>query len=81
MARFSRPRAGGRFVASALAREHQVSSVCAARKRSLSRNIVVAPSVQEDAWSRAVEWVKFPLPTLLLPSRVHRVFLQVVAPR
>ena len=60
MARFSRPRTVSRSVASALAREQQVSSARTARTRSLSRDVVVAPSVQEDAWSRAVEWGQVP---------------------
>ena len=57
---FSRPRPGGCSVASALARENQVSSARAARPRSLSRDVAVASRVQEDAWSRAVEWGKVP---------------------
>ena len=56
----SSPRSGGRSVASALARERQVSPVRAARPRSLSRDVAVASRVQEDAWSRAVEWGQVP---------------------
>ena len=61
MARFSLSRACGRSVAPVPAREHQISSVGTARKRSLSRNVVVAPRVQEeDASSHAVESVQPP---------------------
>ena len=55
MAHFSHPRSGGRSVASALAREHQVSSARAARPTSLSRDVVNAPILEEDALIRAVE--------------------------
>ena len=60
MTRFSRPRTGGRSVESALAREQQVFPARAARPRSLSRDVAVASRVQEDAWSRAVEWGQVP---------------------
>ena len=55
MARFSRPRSSGRSVASAPAREHQVSTVRSTRTRSFSRYVVLATKVQRDAWIRTVE--------------------------
>ena len=81
MARFSLPGARGRSVASASASEHQVSPVRSARTRSLSRDVVVASKVKEEAWSRVVEYEKSPANDLHPLSQVRQVRLQVVAPR